>query len=273
VFGHLPFADVETEDVTDWVDDQIEGGVAPKTIRNRHGLLSSIMKHGQNRMRLRPDNPCELTELPESVSATSEVRQVRFFQPQEWAMFRSCLDADFRLPMDLDLATGIRWGELSAIRAEDVAFSGKRKHRQANIHIVRAWSRRAPDDPADIKYVEGETATWILGPPKSRRTRWVAATGDVARRLETEVCGRGPDEYIFRTARGCPWRYPDFHTQRWTPARNAAIRAGLTKVIRPHMLRHTTVVWSLARGVPISLTTWMGTPSARDQTTVVWRSM
>ena len=55
------------------------------------------------------------------------------------------------------------------------------------------------------------------------------------------------------TPQGNPWRYPDFHARRWTPAKTAAQRAGLTKKITPHMLRHTTVVWSLAAGVPIQV--------------------
>lgn len=253
LFSHLPFREIEAEDVADWVDQQIEAGTSSKTIRNRHGLLSSIMKHGRLRMRLRPDNPCELTELPESVSATSEARQIRFFQPEEWTILRSCFDQDFRLPMDLDLATGIRWGELSALRVGDVSFSGKKKNRQANIHIVRSWSKRAPDDPAEIKDREGETATWVLGPPKSKRPRWVVVTGDVAIRLEAALAGRSADDYVFLTPQGHPWRYPDFHAKRWTPAKKKAVEAGLTKMVTPHMLRHTTVVWSLAAGVPIQV--------------------
>ena len=35
-----------------------------KSIRNRHGLLFSILRHGQKRLGLRPDNPAELTRLP-----------------------------------------------------------------------------------------------------------------------------------------------------------------------------------------------------------------
>jgi hypothetical protein len=35
-----------------------------KSIRNRHGLLFSILSYGQKRACLRPDNPAELTRLP-----------------------------------------------------------------------------------------------------------------------------------------------------------------------------------------------------------------
>ena len=147
LFGHVVFEELGAEEIGDWVDDQVEAGSAPKTIRNRHGLLSSVMKHGRMRMSLRGDNPCELTELPDLDTATCEARQIRFFQPSEWALLRSCLAPDIQLALDVDLATGLRWGELSALRAGDVSFSGQGGRRQATLHIVRAWSRRAPRRP------------------------------------------------------------------------------------------------------------------------------
>ncbi len=109
-FGHLRFEDVDEQDVAAWIDEQLEAGAAPKTIRNRHGLLSSILSHGRRRLRLRPDNPCELSELPDLHTARPEARQIRFFQRREWALFRSCLAGDVRLLVDVALATGLRWG-------------------------------------------------------------------------------------------------------------------------------------------------------------------
>ena len=257
MLAHLPFKEIDDDIIGEWIEEQIDAGASAKSIANRHGLLSSIMKHGMAKMHLRADNPCAVSELPESTSATSEARQIRFFQPKEWALFRTALDTIFHLLMDLLLATGIRWGEVSALRVGDVTFSGEGEDRQANISIVRAWSRRAPDDTSAIKYQEGETATWVLGPPKNRRARWVVVTGELASRLEAKVIGRDEKEYIFRTVNGCPWRYPDFHSKIWTPARKKAEKAGLRKHVTPHMLRHTTVVWSLAEGVRIEVVSEM----------------
>ncbi len=72
-------------------------GAAAKSIRHRHGLLFSIVKHGQQKMKLRADNPCLLSELPELNPATSQARQIRFFQHGEWALFRSCVRPDAQL--------------------------------------------------------------------------------------------------------------------------------------------------------------------------------
>lgn len=247
-FGHLPFDAVDVGDVGEWIDAQIDAGAAPKSIRNRHGLLAAILKHGQLRMKLRRDNPCEASELP---TATTAKRQVRFFRPDEWALFRSCAAEDVRLLLDVDLAVGLRWGELAALRCDDVTFAGSGPDLTAHLHIQRAWSKRAPGDESPVRWDEGENASWVLGPPKNRRARWVVITGQVAHDLKAAIDGRGRHEYVWLTRRGNPWRYPDFHTDRWVPARDAAAELGLTKKITPHMLRHTAVVWSLAGGVPI----------------------
>lgn len=252
-FAHRPFTEIDEHDVSDWVDDQLDDGAAPKTVRNRHGLLSSIMKHGRLRLKLRADSPCELTELPEPQNRRPEARQIRFLQPHEWALLRSFLAEDIRLALDVDLATGLRWGELSALRVGDVSYTGRGDDRRAVLNVVRAWSRRSPDDPSMVKTAESETGRWVLGPPKSRRARWVVLSGSVARQLEEYLDGRDATQYAFVTRQGRPWRYPDFHSRRWTPAKRRAQAAGLLKPITPHMLRHTTVVWSLAAGVPIQV--------------------
>jgi len=77
--------------------------------------------------------------------------------------------------------------------------------------------------------------------------------GQDAVHLRRAVASHDPSTYVFRTADGNPWPYPDFHSDRWVPARNEAARRGLAKHVTPHMLRHTTVVWSLAAGVRIEV--------------------
>jgi integrase len=243
-FGTMQFTEIESGDVESWVDMQVDLGAAPKSIRNRHGLLFPIMAHGQKRMLLRPDNPCEITELPQGDSQ----RDFKFFQEGEWALVRSCMRRDVHQLVDLMLATAVRWGEVSALRVGDCTVADEET---VHIEIVRAWSKRAPDDPAPIKAAQGENKSWKLGGPKNKRGRTVVAHGQVGRHLIAGIEGRRADEYIFLTREGNPWRYPDFHADRWKPAAAEAKARGLTKHPTIHMLRHTCVVWSLARGIPI----------------------
>jgi len=84
----MALADIQPLDIEDWMVEQRDLPSAGKSIRNRHGPLFSILKHGQKRLHLRPDNPAELTRRP---SKDGELgRQVRFFQHGEWA---SCIPA------------------------------------------------------------------------------------------------------------------------------------------------------------------------------------
>lgn len=227
-FGQMAFTDVQPLDIEDWKVDQRDLPSTGKSIRNRHGLLFSILMHGQKRLGLRPDNPAELSRPP---SKDGELgRQVRFFQHGEWALLRSCIRNDVHLLLDTALATGLRWGELAALRCGDLSFPDAKT---ARIHVVRAWSKRAPDEDGPIDIAHGENRTWKLGPPKSRRSRHVVVRGDDAQRLQKAIAALRPDDYLFRTSEGNPWRYPDFHSDRWVPARNEAVRRGLTKHATP----------------------------------------
>lgn len=244
-FGHLPFADIFVEDIEQWLKQQRERGASPKSRRNRHGILFSIMSHGQNRMHLRADNPARATELPGLNH--KEARQVRFFTKDEWRTLRSKLNEDVHLLCDVLLASGMRWGELSALRAGDATVN---QDGSVVLHVVRGWSGRSPFDLESIDKGAGETRKYKLGPPKSRKSRFVVVNGDVGRRLAEALKGLDSDTYIFRRnlRTRAPWRYEDWHYERWSPAVRAA---ELNRAVTPHMLRHTCVVWSLDGGARI----------------------
>jgi integrase len=244
-FGGLAFADTTVADVEDWVDTEVDAGSAAKSIRNWHGLLHSIMAYGQQRQQLRADNPCAATELPEVDHKAA--RQVRFFTDAEWTTFRSALRDDVVLLCDYLLATGLRWGEVSALRVGDLTANGDD---EIAAHIVRAWSGRSPDDPDPIDWAAGEAKVWKLGPPKNKRSRYVVVSGGVARRLGEHIAGRGAGEFAF-TRRRQPWRYDGFHEDRWKPACKTVATTIPGKRFTPHMLRHTCVVWALAQGARI----------------------
>jgi integrase len=243
-FGDRAFGSIDTDLIASWRREQLTG-CAPKTWGNRHGLLFSIMKHGQPRMKLRADNPCEATTMPRRENDN----EVRFFQHGEWTLFKSCLRSDVHLLCEVKLASAVRWGEISALRVGDCMLADEQT---VHMHITRAWKARGETDPTPVNRDEDETGNWRLGPPKNGRSRWVTVQGDVALELIAAVQGRHPDEYVFRTTRGNPWRYDDFHSDRWAPAMKLAKERGLTKHMTPHMLRHTAVVWAVAAGVPLT---------------------
>jgi len=58
--------------------------------------------------------------------------------------------------VDIALATGLRWGEIAALRREDLSFPDIETVR---IHGVRAWSKRAPDEDGPLDRAAGENRT------------------------------------------------------------------------------------------------------------------
>jgi integrase len=244
MLGQQDFAAIELEDVEEWMVGLIEAGASPKSIRNWHGVLFSIMAHGQLREKLRRDNPCEASELPERTDGLD--KQVRFFYPLEWVAFRRHLAEDVHLMCDLLLASGMRCGELFALQVGDVVVNGPT---DCSIHVQRAWTKRDPEDVDRIRTELGETLSWKLSTTKQKRAHWVHVTGKVAEELIEEVAGRDSAAFVFTTASGIPWRYNDFHYDRWLPAKYLA---GLDRINpTPHMLRHTFVVWALEAGEDI----------------------
>jgi hypothetical protein len=103
------------------------------------------------------------------------------------------LRSDVHLMVDVALTTGLRWGELSALRVGDLSWQAG-DERVLNVHVVRAWSerdRRYETDP--IGEAEGESVRYNLGPTKSRKDRWVQVSGDLAESLwASRVLARQP---------------------------------------------------------------------------------
>lgn len=243
-FGARPFTSISRQDIRAWVATMTELGASAKSVRNRHGVFHAIAAHGILEMELRPDNPCFRTPLPRD----EYDREIRFFTHGEWALVRRCIRSDVHLMVDVALMTGLRWGELSALRVGDLSWQTG-EDAVLNVHVVRAWSKRnAEFDTSPIRFGEGETVRHKLGPTKNRKDRWVQIAGAVAETIRQSASGKPQDAYLFTTKMGNPWRYEDFHSDRWDPAIRLAKQHGLAKHGTFHMLRHTYVVWLLADG-------------------------
>lgn len=230
-----------------WVRSLEAGGASGKTIKNKHGFLSSAMKSAVQ-AGLIPSNPCKGTRLPRTV-----IEPMVFLTRDEYARFLRCFQPYWQPLVQVLFGTGLRWGEATALRCGDV-------HPEAlSIDVSRAWK-------------EGETVP-ELGATKTRRsTRTIAISPEIARLLETVIDRRSPDAFLFLNSRGTPVRGSTFHAHVWQPAvrlangepvqtgrkrmaRNypAPLNPPLGKRPRIHDARHTCASWLLARSIPINV--------------------
>ncbi len=253
-FKHLTVRDGEgtitSEMVQDWVNDLSTGALAPhdlkdrkprtkfkpKTVRNQHGLLHSILQAAVNaEPALRATNPCANTSLPRLDGEQTE-EEVTFLEREEFGWLYECIAEDAKDLAEGFAETGLRWGELTALWPKDLI----RRNGRPAVRISRAWKHDEDGKPH-------------LGAPKTKKSRrTVVVTERYWQKLKQRALGRKQNELIFTGPEGGRWDPGTFRRLRWLPAiEKAAELYGLYKRPRIHDIRHSHASWLIAAKVPL----------------------
>ena len=209
-------------------------GLGPKTIANRHALLSAVCADAVRRGDI-PDNPCTRIGLP-----TGIVEEMVCLTPAEVAELADVIDPRWRDLVIVLVGTGLRWGEATALQCRHVVVDHRRG--TASVRVRQAWK--------DV-----DSGPMVLGPPKTQRsTRTVTVRrGPVFDALARQVAGKPGTDWVFTSARGCVLRNGSFHGRTWIPAMTVlADERGWEKRPRIHDLRHTAATIMLAAGEDIN---------------------
>ncbi|MBS6071721.1 MAG: site-specific integrase [Actinomyces urogenitalis] len=252
----LPLVAVSTDAVHAWVNEQEADGFAPKTIANRHGLLSAILADAQQRGMI-DRNPAAGTRLPRGLH-----QEMVFLTPQQFAALRSVTPEHYRPLITFLASAGLRWSEATALTVADLGTDA--------VNVNKAWKKVA--------------GGFKVGPPKTRRAnRHVALAPDVATALAALAEGRKRTEPLFTTPAGTTVRHNVFFQYVWAPVTRLAMgqearakQAGRSKVssllkgveplpkgraldVRPriHDLRHTAASWMIAAGLDLVTVQYM----------------
>lgn len=220
-FGELPLAMLGEDDIGRWVRHLEERGNKPKTIKNKHGFLSSALSKAVPRHI--PFNPAAGRRLPRGKGDDDEIRMLTREE------FDSLLAAttDYWKPLvEFLVVSGCRWGEAVALKPDDVDRD------TGTVKIRRAW-----------KY--STSAGYEIGPTKTKRSR---RTIRVPVKVLDKLDYSG--EWLFTNRDGGPVRYPGFRHRVWD---KAVLRAGLDPTPTPHDLRHTCASWMLNGGIPATV--------------------
>lgn len=184
------------------------------------GVLNSAVAAG-----VIPANPATGIRLPRG--GADDDHDMRMLSRDEFRALLAATAEHYRPMMEFMVASGMRWGEVSALQPRHVdAEAGM-------VRVRQAW-KYAPD------------GGYQLGPPKTKRSR---RTVDVPSRILDDGLNLG-GEFVFLTESGNPVRYPQFLRDVWNPA---VASAKLDPRPTPHDLPHTYASWRLSGGPPITL--------------------
>lgn len=227
MLGSLRVDELDDSDVARFVN-ALDGTMSPKTIKNAHGLLSSVMETAV-RKQIVGHNPARGTRLPRA--GEEDADEMRLLERDEFEALYQETPQHYR-PLVLTLfGTGLRWSEATALQVRDVSVS------KSTLRVTRSWKRQTKPETG-----------FKIGPPKTKRSRRTVA-------LPIEVVGalqplldRPGSEWLFTTTTGLVVRHNNFRNRIWLPACEAA---GLEPRPKIHDARHSQASWLLNAGVPI----------------------
>lgn len=213
--------------------------MSPKTLKNVHGLLSSIMNEAVNEEPpLRERNPCKGLRLPrtddEGALDDERTEDMEFMTPDEVAGLVACFERpEDQVLVRVAYGTGMRWGEITALAARHARNPAPGVF---ELRVSRAWKRRPKTHPEPGAY---------LGTPKSKASRRVVgiSAGLWQELLGHGLAGLGKDALIFHNGQGDRLVYSTFY-DRWVAAVAEAKSRGLLadwKYPTFHDLRHSHV--------------------------------
>lgn len=252
--GALPIEAVTEKRVAQWIRSLEKAGASAKTIRNKHGLLSSVLESAvRDRSIDLHENPCKITHLRKDDVKTEMV----FLTHEEFATLLDYIPAHYKPFVTALAGMGLRFGEATALQVGDYDPNAR------TIRVVRAWKK------AD--------RGWVVGPPKTRRgRRTIGVPEQLVGYMDTRAESEEATALMFTTSRGGRIKHSTFYEDTWTravtlanggkpggawnpspasmwasiePAKTKADRLG--KVPRIHDLRHTAASWAIAAGASL----------------------
>ena len=248
-FGEVPIGRIDHGAVQRYVNRLTAAGLAPGTVRNIYAVLRNALNRGVRLEWIRA-NPCTNIDLPRQ-----RREEMLFLTADEVRLVAEQIDAHYRVLVYTAAYTGLRSGELLALRRQDADLL------RGVIHVRRA-----------LKDVNGHLEFGDVKTAQSRRT--VSLPAFLKEMLREHLAqplpgGNGPEGLVFPSKTGKPLRHRLFYRRHFKvavaghidkageyhPGALPASKHGL----RFHDLRHTCASLSIAAGAhPKLISTRLG---------------
>jgi integrase len=229
VFGRRPMGKILPSEVQRWVTTATDNGLSAASVGKYHTMLSSIFERALVD-RVVTFNPCAHTELPKRVKKKS-----RTLTPTEYDAILAALPAQHRLMVETAINTGLRWGELIALKPR---------------HLDLAAGKLTVEETiVEVSIKNSPTGQRMLTKPypKDDEPRTMGLPAELVEQLAAYIKERRlkASDLLFATRDGTPISRNTFRTRVWRPAITAS---GIDFDVRVHDLRHAHASWLLAGG-------------------------
>jgi integrase len=242
-FGRTAIVGITHEVVQRYVNRlAADPNVSPSLARSIYATLRAAISYGV-RMNLVKVNPCSKIDLPRPRRS-----EMLFLTASEVRALAEAIDPYYRTLVYFAAYTGLRAGEIGALRRKDVDLL------RGVVHVRRA-----------LKDVGGKLE---FGPTKNRAERTVLLPRSLREMLAEHLSGSlpggsGPESLVFPSRTGKPLRHNAFRQRPFKPAivgdldnkdpkkRRAPALPSEKHGLRFHDLRHTAASLSVAAGANI----------------------
>jgi integrase len=217
--------DVKTSAVRAWVTTMTtDPDIGVPTIQKSYGLLRQVLGAAVEDHRI-PRNPCEGVKLPKS-----KHRDRGYLSHTQVAALAAEIGW---LPEVIRLLsyTGLRWGEMAALRIQDFDMLRRR------VNISRSVS---------------ECGKLVWSTPKTGERRSVPFPASLADELAALMAGKGREDLVFTGQRGAVLRGGNYRNRFFQEAVANCQKADETfPTITPHDLRHTAASLAISAGANV----------------------
>jgi integrase len=235
-FGGTSVARIQPSDVRKFVGE-LAARRAPGTVRNNYFLLKAILDLAVTDGAIKSNPAAGLARDRKRALPRSRKQEMQFLTADQVQALANWIGPTYSTLIITAAYTGLRAGELTALRVTDVNLAKR------EIHVRRS-----------ITFVEGKGH--VEGQTKSRQERRVPLPAFLALLLAKRVNEAEPDAFVFTNRQGEMIKHNTFYRSDFKPAvRNA----GLNPALRYHDLRHTAASLLIASGAhPKAVCDWLG---------------
>jgi integrase len=225
-WGPVLVNEITAKQVQRWIDGW--SASVPK-LEHAHRVLRLVLSHAVDED-LIPYNPAFARQLPKRTKPKSfAIPKHKLQMIQDYPTRESD-----RLALALAIQSGLRFSEWSVLRVNDVDVENL---------LVTVDEHQARDRDGKLKILAGHKT--------SKEEKTANITPELASRIEALIadnCLSGGD-LLFPAPSGKPWRYNNYRTRVWEPARIAAGVPKVKHMTGTHTTRRSTVTVSHQAGL------------------------